>query len=435
MKSKFQQRAPQTAGTDRPNLTGIPTQMKLDFEQRSGMTFDDVRVHYNSDKPAQFHALAYTQGAQIYIGPGQERSLSHELGHVIQQKAGRVRPTRWIRGQPVNDQPELEREAGRAPVQCMQAPALWGVIQMYLPVLPRQRGNNCGYHALARAIYALNKDKFPDQFSENNLEIQLTTYAINKGYSVIGEAFDPFILAKVGNGFCKKDPFCIANHISIQCIVLPFTEKNLPNIQEKIKSGSFFLVPYFPDSNWGPGTNENKEENAHWCVIGPGNGGNQFELCEGNLLGSADFGCRPSGQLGVWPNGNSIPSSRNSEANSLKKVKLTDLLKSNQSINPIFNWTQFLIDTGLQKINDDKMKVVTDQSCEKFDGSDKFYNQVLSVMDKIDKLTNKLNLPIKLSSSLNTPPPNLIQNIHLNGFVIEVKKENVQSNQKNCCLI
>lgn len=95
----------------KPNLTGIPAQMKLNFEQRSGLSFDDVRVHYNSDKPARLGALAYTQGTQIHVGPGQERSLPHELGHVIQQKAGKVRPTRWIGGLPVNDQPMLEREA------------------------------------------------------------------------------------------------------------------------------------------------------------------------------------------------------------------------------------------------------------------------------------------------------------------------------------
>lgn len=116
MESEFQRREPQNVVIDQPNMTGIPTQMKLNFEQRSGMSFDNVRVHYNSDKPAQFHALAYTQGTQIYVGPGQERSLPHELVHVIQQKAGRVRPTRWVRGQPVNDQPELEREAGHPPV-------------------------------------------------------------------------------------------------------------------------------------------------------------------------------------------------------------------------------------------------------------------------------------------------------------------------------
>lgn len=94
-----------------PNLTGIPTQMKLNFEQRSGLSFDDVRVHYNSDKPAQLHALAYTQGTQVYIGPGQERHLPHELGHVVQQKQRRVPATATVNGRQLNDSASLEREA------------------------------------------------------------------------------------------------------------------------------------------------------------------------------------------------------------------------------------------------------------------------------------------------------------------------------------
>lgn len=96
-----------------PNLTGIPTQMKMDFEQRSGLSFDDVRVHYNSDKPKRIGALAYTQIPQVHIGPGQERNLRHELGHVVQQKQGIVRPTTYINGLPVNDSPSMERSADR----------------------------------------------------------------------------------------------------------------------------------------------------------------------------------------------------------------------------------------------------------------------------------------------------------------------------------
>jgi hypothetical protein len=46
---------------------------------------DGVRVEYNSDKPAQLGAKAYTQGSRVYIAPGQEKHLGHELGHVIQQ--------------------------------------------------------------------------------------------------------------------------------------------------------------------------------------------------------------------------------------------------------------------------------------------------------------------------------------------------------------
>lgn len=111
MDAKLQQQSPQKAQTNKPNLTGIPTQMKLDFERRSGLSFDDVRVHYNSDKPAQLQALAYTQGTQVYVGPGQERHLPHELGHVIQQKSRVVPPTLTVHGCRINTDTELEKEA------------------------------------------------------------------------------------------------------------------------------------------------------------------------------------------------------------------------------------------------------------------------------------------------------------------------------------
>lgn len=111
MGPELQQRILHKAKTAQPNLTGIPTQMKLNFEQHSGMSFDDVRVHYGSDRPAQLRALAYTQGRHVYIGPGQERHLGHELGHVVQQKLGQVAPTGRAGGLPINDDRKLEAEA------------------------------------------------------------------------------------------------------------------------------------------------------------------------------------------------------------------------------------------------------------------------------------------------------------------------------------
>ena len=98
MKQEVIQKAEEKPKQQGPNLTGIPTQMKLDFEPRSGLSFDDVWVHYNSDKPARIGALAYTQGTQVHIGPGQERHLRHELGHVVQQKRGIVRPNYRLGG-------------------------------------------------------------------------------------------------------------------------------------------------------------------------------------------------------------------------------------------------------------------------------------------------------------------------------------------------
>ena len=112
MRQEVIQKAPEQPKKQTPNLTGIPTQMKLDFERRSGLSFDDVRVHYNSDKPRRIGALAYTQIPQVHIGPGQERHLRHELGHVVQQKQGIVRPdTQHFSGLVMNTDARLEYEA------------------------------------------------------------------------------------------------------------------------------------------------------------------------------------------------------------------------------------------------------------------------------------------------------------------------------------
>lgn len=91
--------------------TGIPRRMKTGFEHSSGFSFDNVRVHYNSEKPAQLHAHAYTQGNEVYVAPGQEKHLPHELGHVVQQKSDMVKPTGEIGGLPLNDDEAMENGA------------------------------------------------------------------------------------------------------------------------------------------------------------------------------------------------------------------------------------------------------------------------------------------------------------------------------------
>lgn len=94
------------------NHTGLPDTLKAGVESLSGMRMDHVRVHFNSDKPAQLNAHAYAQGNEIRVGPGQERHLAHEAWHVVQQMQGRVRPTMQMKGaQAVNDDRGLEAEA------------------------------------------------------------------------------------------------------------------------------------------------------------------------------------------------------------------------------------------------------------------------------------------------------------------------------------
>ncbi len=93
------------------NKTGMPDNLKSRVENFSGLDMSDVRVHFNSAKPASVQAHAYTQGSNIHVAPGQEKHLPHEAWHVAQQKQGRVQPTTEVAGMPVNDNPSLENEA------------------------------------------------------------------------------------------------------------------------------------------------------------------------------------------------------------------------------------------------------------------------------------------------------------------------------------
>ncbi|MER0172001.1 MAG: DUF4157 domain-containing protein [Nitrosomonas sp.] len=94
------------------NNTGLPDNLKSGIESLSGMSMDSVRVHYNSSQPAQLNALAYAQGTDIHVAPGQEQHLPHEAWHVVQQAQGRVQPTMQMKeGVPINDDRGLEHEA------------------------------------------------------------------------------------------------------------------------------------------------------------------------------------------------------------------------------------------------------------------------------------------------------------------------------------
>jgi hypothetical protein len=94
------------------NNTGLPDNLKSGIENLSGFAMDHVKVHYNSEKPAQLQAHAYAQGSDIHVAPGQEKHLPHEAWHVVQQAQGRVRPTVQMKGNVlINDDIGLESEA------------------------------------------------------------------------------------------------------------------------------------------------------------------------------------------------------------------------------------------------------------------------------------------------------------------------------------
>lgn len=123
------------------NKTGLPDNLKAGIENLSGIAMDNVRVHYNSSKPAQLQALAYTQGTDIHVAPGQEKHLPHEAWHVVQQMQGRVKPTMQMKGVQINDDEGLEREAN------VMGESAWQ--QSYI----RQNGNDAKVSDNFSALY------------------------------------------------------------------------------------------------------------------------------------------------------------------------------------------------------------------------------------------------------------------------------------------
>ncbi len=126
--ANIQRKASADATTGKASLArsegGLPASLKSGIEALSGMSMDHVKVHTNSREPARINAHAYTQGSDIYLGPGQEKHLAHEAWHVVQQAQGRVRPTLQMKsGAQINDDAGLEREADAMGERALATPS------------------------------------------------------------------------------------------------------------------------------------------------------------------------------------------------------------------------------------------------------------------------------------------------------------------------
>lgn len=77
---------------------GVSGSLEKGAQQMSGVNLSDVRIHTNSAKPKQMQAHAYAQGSDIHVAPGNNQKLPHEMGHVVQQRQGRVAQTNAFGG-------------------------------------------------------------------------------------------------------------------------------------------------------------------------------------------------------------------------------------------------------------------------------------------------------------------------------------------------
>ena len=87
---------PQLQQAHPTNNTNLPDQLKSGTESLSALSLDHVRVDYNSAQPAQLNALAYAQGSDIHLVPGQERpSPSLQLMALPMLDPGGTRALLW----------------------------------------------------------------------------------------------------------------------------------------------------------------------------------------------------------------------------------------------------------------------------------------------------------------------------------------------------
>jgi hypothetical protein len=97
----------------------LPGAVRQKMESFFGTSFADVRVHVGPQASA-IGALAFTQGSNLYFAQGQynpntpqgQQILGHELTHVVQQRAGRVRNP-FASGVAVVQDRGMEAEADR----------------------------------------------------------------------------------------------------------------------------------------------------------------------------------------------------------------------------------------------------------------------------------------------------------------------------------
>jgi hypothetical protein len=97
----------------------LPSEVRAKMETAFGADFSDVRVHVGHEA-SRIGAIAYTWGSNIHFAPGHynphtlqgQKVLGHELWHVVQQKAGRVRNP-FGSGVAVVQDHSLEAEADR----------------------------------------------------------------------------------------------------------------------------------------------------------------------------------------------------------------------------------------------------------------------------------------------------------------------------------
>ncbi len=186
-----------------PNKTGLPDALKAGVEQLSGYSLDQVNVHYNSPKPAQLQAYAYTQGTEIHVAPGQERHLPHEAWHVVQQAQGRVQPTMQMKaGVPLNADQQLEQEAD---VMGAKALSLTQSQDALTPNSPTKQPMASGSQSAPVQLLSMTRDELAEKVGEEKLKPKHITYQILEAMQFYENTYNDVLKSSSTNAFSSEN--------------------------------------------------------------------------------------------------------------------------------------------------------------------------------------------------------------------------------------
>jgi hypothetical protein len=150
-----------TAAPRGHNGKPLPAPVLQKMERIFGTQFANVRVHVTHEVQAM-GATALTRGNDIYVAPGQydpatpagQRLLAHELTHVVQQRANRVRNP-FTTGVAVVQDSQLEAEAERMAMRASM-PEPPRRAQAVQPKIRIKNGEMKGYYESKNVTELLN---------------------------------------------------------------------------------------------------------------------------------------------------------------------------------------------------------------------------------------------------------------------------------------
>ncbi len=197
-------------GLSRQGGSPLPDAARIRMEAAFGANFSDMRIHVGPQAD-RIGAVAFTTGSDIFFAPGRYQPdspaglqlLGHELAHVIQQRAGRVRnPLRS--GAAVVQDTALEAEADRLGRQAAMMRAVAPATPVASPLQRPAPGSETGFQAIqakdrsARIVELMEEDVADETIRDNVASACNKVKAWAQGLKLTTIGRDIFFYSKMG---------------------------------------------------------------------------------------------------------------------------------------------------------------------------------------------------------------------------------------------